>query len=73
MGLLPCVRTYAAAGAENQDIRRTLVQAIMADGAEQQKLLTELADSGDKVVADVLTSAFDSAGQRSLHRCFNSR
>ena len=37
-------------------IREELVQAILSDGQAQQKLLNELAESGAKVVHDVLTA-----------------
>jgi urea transport system permease protein len=37
-------------------IRRKLSQAILVEGEEQQKLLTELADSGSRLVADVLNA-----------------
>lgn len=40
----------------NLAIRQTLVQTILAEGPEQQKLLSSLGDSGAKVVADVLTA-----------------
>ncbi len=43
-------------GAENADsaIRQTLVQAIQSEGPQQQKLLTDLGESGALVVGDVL-------------------
>jgi urea transport system permease protein len=58
-GLFFCTKSRAA-GSTNIDnnpaIRQTLVQAILSEGPEQQKLLTMLADSGAKIVADVLTA-----------------
>src|ERR1043166_2303373 len=44
-------------GAETDDaVRQKLVQTLSADGAEQQRLLGELADSGEKSVRDVLVA-----------------
>src|SRR5689334_23362505 len=37
-------------------VRQKLAQAILSEGPEQQKLLSELADSGSKIVADVLNA-----------------
>jgi len=37
-------------------VRQKLVQTILSDGAEQQRLLGELADSGSKLAHDVLTA-----------------
>ncbi|HEX4119004.1 MAG TPA: urea ABC transporter permease subunit UrtB [Verrucomicrobiae bacterium] len=53
--------SFAVAGApvaENSDsaIRQTLVQAILSEGPQQQKLLAQLGDSGAKVVSDVLNA-----------------
>jgi urea transport system permease protein len=48
----------AADAPKNSDtaIRQTLTQAILSEGPEQQKLLTQLGDSGAKVVSDVLNA-----------------
>ncbi|HEY3855409.1 MAG TPA: urea ABC transporter permease subunit UrtB [Verrucomicrobiae bacterium] len=45
-------------GAENAAVtaRETLVQAIQAEGPQQQKLLTDLGESGSLVVGDILKS-----------------
>jgi len=40
--------------ADEAAARETLAKTILAQGPEQQKLLTELSDSGAKVVADIL-------------------
>jgi urea transport system permease protein len=40
----------------DQAIRQKLVQTILSDGQTQQKLLNELAESGAKIVHDVLTA-----------------
>ncbi len=37
-------------------VREKLAQAILSEGAEQQKLLVELSDTGSKLVRDVLTA-----------------
>lgn len=37
-------------------VRQKLAQTILSEGREQQQLLSDLADSGSKVVADVLTA-----------------
>jgi urea transport system permease protein len=42
--------------ADDTAIRQTLARAIQSEGPEQQTNLTALADSGAKVVADVLTA-----------------
>jgi urea transport system permease protein len=49
---------FSARAEETPDaaIRQKLAQAIMSGGQEQQKLLNELAESGAKVVHDVLTA-----------------
>src|ERR1043165_699728 len=38
------------------EVRQKLVSAILSTGDEQQKILTDLADSGSKIVRDVLTA-----------------
>jgi len=43
-----------ASGPEDSAIRKELVQTILSQGAEQQKLFSGLADSGAKMVHDVL-------------------
>jgi urea transport system permease protein len=56
--LLFCLRTPAApaatGGGDEAAVRAKLVQAILAEGSEQQKILGELADSGSKAASDVL-------------------
>jgi urea transport system permease protein len=42
--------------ADDAAVRQTLAQAILSEGTNQQRLLTQLSDSGAKVVADVLTA-----------------
>lgn len=58
-GLLAALNLSAAPGTNadnNLPIRKTLAQAIMGEGQDQQRLLTLLGDSGAKVVADVLNA-----------------
>ncbi|HWD19783.1 MAG TPA: urea ABC transporter permease subunit UrtB [Verrucomicrobiae bacterium] len=50
------VFTASVSWADDSAIRQTLTQAILTEGADQQKALTDLADSGAKIVADVLTA-----------------
>ena len=46
---------YAAlGGTDDAAIRRQVAQAILSEGPEQQKLVGDLADSGSKIVHDVL-------------------
>jgi len=46
---------YAAlGGTDDAGIRRQVVQAILSEGPEQQKLVGDLADSGSKIVHDFL-------------------
>jgi len=45
-----------ACRADDAAVRQLLAQAIVSEGTNQQRLLNQLADSGSKVVADVLTS-----------------
>src|ERR1700722_7196633 len=52
--LLFCVP--AASAAEDSAIRQKLAQTILMQGPEQQKLFEELAESGAKVVRDVLNA-----------------
>jgi urea transport system permease protein len=42
--------------ADDSAIRQKTVQAILSEGAEQQKILNELADSGSMIVRDVLNA-----------------
>ena len=46
----------AADATPDAAVRQKLVQAILSEGQDQQKLLNELADSGAKIVHDVLTA-----------------
>ncbi len=52
------VGCFSARGDATPDaaIRQKLVQTILSEGPEQQKLLNELAESGAKIVHDVLTA-----------------
>jgi len=45
-----------AATPSDAELRQKLVQTILSEGPTQQKLLNELADSGSKVVHDVLSA-----------------
>ncbi len=56
--LLVCTAAQGVgtANIDNPAVRQTLVQAILAEGQDQQKLLNDLADSGAKIVSDVLTA-----------------
>jgi urea transport system permease protein len=61
VGLFVTTSSLAAASATNSSdatpaIRQTLVQAILGEGPEQQKLLNQLAESGAKIVGEVLTA-----------------
>ena len=48
---------YAALGGTDEaGIRQQIAQAILSEGPEQQKLLGDLADSGSKIVRDVLSA-----------------
>ena len=49
---------FSACGRPTPDavIRQKLVQTILSEGQDQQKLLNELAESGAKIVHDVLTA-----------------
>jgi len=53
-----CGALRAADDTNGVAVRQTLVRAILTEGAEQQKLLNDLAvpDSGVKIVAEVLTA-----------------
>ncbi|MDE3084286.1 MAG: urea ABC transporter permease subunit UrtB, partial [Verrucomicrobiota bacterium] len=54
---LPGTVVFAASPpAEDAAIRKELDQTVLSEGAPQQKFLNELADSGSKLVRDVLTS-----------------
>jgi urea transport system permease protein len=44
----------AASAANDADVRQKTARAILSEGAEQQKFLVELADTGSSVVHDVL-------------------
>ncbi len=51
-----CFFQSFAAAAGDSEIRQKLTATILASGEEQQKALAELADTGAKVVRDVLTA-----------------
>jgi len=58
---LLCLRTNAAPAPASDTtstnvVRQELVQAILSTGAEQQKLLDELSDTGSKLASDVLSA-----------------
>jgi urea transport system permease protein len=53
--LFECFSARAAAPSD-AEIRQKLVQTILSEGPAQQKLLNELADSGSKIVHDVLSA-----------------
>jgi urea transport system permease protein len=53
IGILFSVELRAAGNADSA-IRQTLVQAIQSEGPQQQKLMTDLGESGALVVGDVL-------------------
>ncbi len=56
-GLLAASAAWAAApSAGDAGVRRELVKALESDGAARQELLNKLADSGSKVVNEVLTA-----------------
>src|SRR5258707_502978 len=42
--------------ATDSAVREKLAKAILSEGSEQQELLSELADSGSKVVREILTA-----------------
>ncbi len=48
-------RTLHAAGGD-EAVRQTLARALLSEGAEQQKLLAELGDSGSRPVRDLLAA-----------------
>ena len=50
-----CWPALAAAG-RSSAVAQTLAQAILSEGPEQQRLLSELAESGSKIAHDVLTA-----------------
>ncbi len=50
-----CPAVLARADSDSP-IRQTLARTLLSEGAEQQKLLGELGDSGSKLVHDVLTA-----------------
>src|SRR5271154_5611411 len=54
--LLLCASARAAPSPDDSVIRQKLVQAILSQGADQLKRLDALADSGAKVVHDVLVA-----------------
>src|SRR5581483_11279756 len=55
--VLLCFTSLSSLAADDDSaVRQKLSAAILATGGDQQKLLTELADSGSKTVADVLTA-----------------
>jgi urea transport system permease protein len=51
-----CRGPARAAPANDTAVRRQLVQALLSKGPEQLKLLADLADSGSKLVSDVLAA-----------------
>ncbi len=55
LALLCVIFSIASVQAQDETAARAkLVQAILSEGTEQQKALTEIADSGSKVASDVL-------------------
>jgi urea transport system permease protein len=56
--MLVTARAIAAPSSDSgeSDLRRKFVQAVLTSGAPQQQLLGELADSGSKLVRDLLTA-----------------
>ncbi len=58
LGAAMCSRVFAAPppAVEDAALRQKIVQTLQAKGAAQQKLLGDLADSGSKLVRDVLTA-----------------
>ena len=52
----PLAFAAPASAAKDAALRQEIVQTLLAAGAPQQKLLGELADSGSKIVRDVLTA-----------------
>jgi len=56
LGAAICSRVFAAPppAVEDAALRQKIVQTLQAEGAAQQKFLGELADSGSKLVRDVL-------------------
>jgi urea transport system permease protein len=56
VNLFVCGIASAAPPPEDSAIRKELVQTILSQGAEQQKLLGALADSGAKVAREVLVA-----------------
>jgi urea transport system permease protein len=56
---LVCLRTFAAPASDTMStnvVRQELAQAILSTGADRQKLLDQLADTGSKFASDVLTA-----------------
>src|SRR4051812_30368427 len=51
-----CSSANAATESSDSVVRPLLVKALLSEGAEQQTNLTELADTGSKLVHDVLTA-----------------
>lgn len=51
-----CAPAAAAVSEDPSAVRQKLVQAISSEGQEQQAILNELADSGSRIVVDVLTA-----------------
>src|SRR5580704_739560 len=47
---------FRASAQEDSAVRQKLVQTILSQGAEQQKLFSDLAESGAKVVREVLVA-----------------
>jgi urea transport system permease protein len=55
--MLLCLQAVAApAPADNNEVRQELVQAVLSTGADQQKALDELSDSGSKTANEVLSA-----------------
>ena len=51
-----CCCGASEGGAPESAVRRKLAQAILSEGAEQQKLLVDLADTGSTITVEVLTA-----------------
>ena len=56
LGWRCCDGAEGVAAADNSTVRHKLAQAIVSEGPEQQRILSELADSGSKIASDVLNA-----------------
>jgi hypothetical protein len=56
LGWSCCSKAADSTPPETAGIRQKLVQAILSEGQEQQRLLTEVADSGTRVASDILNA-----------------